>query len=60
MGKELGRFSRNPEIGRSASEIDKDLDEVEQETIVRRAHGLDTEDQEAREANLNEARGRMN
>lgn len=60
MGKGLGPFSRNPEIGRPAKEIDKDLDKVEQQIIERKAHGLDTEDQEAREANLKDARGGLN
>lgn len=60
MGRHTGPFSRNPEIGKSGRQIDRELDEVEQETIVRRAHDLGTEDQEAREANLTEARGGMN
>jgi hypothetical protein len=36
------------------------LDEAVEETIERTAYGLDTEDQEAREANIKEARARLN
>jgi len=53
-------FVRNPEIGKPARQIDRELDEVEQQLIERAAHGLDTEDQRAREDNLKEARGGMN
>jgi len=60
MVKHTGPFSRNPEIGKTGRQIDRELDEVEQETIVRKAHDLDTEDQEAHEANLKEARGGLN
>lgn len=60
MAKKTGPFSRNPELGRTGKQIDRDLDEVEQETIVRKAHNLGTEDQDAREANLKDARGSLN
>lgn len=53
-------FVRNPEIGKPAGQIDRELDEVEQEIIERAAHGLDTEDQRAREDNLKDARGGLN
>lgn len=53
-------FSRNPEIGKPARRLDRELDEVEQQLIERAAHGLDTEDQQAREDNLRDARGGLN
>jgi hypothetical protein len=53
-------FSRNPEIGKSAKQIDAELDEVVEETMIRQANKLDVEDQAAREANLREARGQNN
>ncbi len=40
--------------------LDAELDEVQVETLDRISKGLDVEDQEARAANLREARDRLN
>lgn len=52
-------FSTNPEYGRNRSDLDRDIDNVWAETTKRKVNGLDTEDQDARTANLKEARGRL-
>lgn len=47
-------------VGKSGREIGADLREVAAETRKRTNNRCDTEDQQARTANLREARGRLN
>ena len=55
-----GRLIRNPEIGKTPRQLDKEIKHVTVERTLRRGNNLTTEDQDARIANLRDARGRVN
>jgi hypothetical protein len=56
----LGSFIKNEEYGKNRQQLSGEIADVTSETRKRQANGLDTEDQQCREHNLREARGRIN
>lgn len=53
-------FYPSPEYGRNRRELDQDITAVQCESIGRDVNLVDNTDQKAREANLREARDRLN
>lgn len=53
-------FIKNEEYGKDRRRLDAEIAEVTAETRKRQANGLDTDDQDHRDRNLREARGRIN
>lgn len=56
----LGSFIKNEEYGKNHRQLTSEISEVTAETRKRQANGMDTDDQQWREHNLREARGRIN
>lgn len=53
-------FHTNPQIGKTGPQLDAERTEAGYEESKRSRNGLDVEDQQARLANLNDARARLN
>lgn len=54
------KFQPNREVKKQRKQLDQELNKVEEDILARKSRGLDTEDDQARYANLKEARDRMN